>query len=69
MDVLDYSIYFSTTTDRCNYVYKKFNPRLTIAMDDELARSKLGLPSSIAFTSHSNTCWTIYDLNKLQNGP
>lgn len=30
MDVLDYSIYFSTITDPCNYVFHKFSPRLTV---------------------------------------
>ena len=69
MDVLDYSIYFSTVTDGCNYVYKKFNPRLTITMDDDATKSKLHLPSTISFTSHSNTCWTIYDFNKMPSGP
>ena len=64
MDALDYSIYFSTITDRCNYVFNKFCPRLTIDIDDENIKSKMNLPSSISFTSHSNTSWTIYDYSK-----
>lgn len=64
MDVLDYSIYFSTSSDRCNYVFSKFSPRLTIDIDDENVNKKLSLPPSLSFTSHSNTVWTIYDCEK-----
>lgn len=35
MDVLDYSIYLSTVTDPCNYVFKKFCPRMSLDIDDE----------------------------------
>lgn len=65
MDILDYSIYFSTVSDPCNYIFKKFNPRLTIDIDDEEIKSKLRLPDKVSFTSHSNLCWTIYDIAKL----
>ena len=65
MDVLDYSVHFSTVTDPCNYIFKKFNPRLTIDVDDENAKTRLGLPDRISFTSHSNICWTIFNFNKL----
>lgn len=41
MAALDYSIHFSTVTDPCNYIFKKFNPRLTIDIDDEDAKTKL----------------------------
>lgn len=68
MDVLDYSIYFSTSTDRCNYVYSKMNPRITIDLDDDDCR-KLNLPEKICFTSHSNTIWVSYDLEKLDDVP
>ena len=61
MDALDYNIYFSTSVDKCNYVFNKFSPRLTISIDDENIRNKLGLPDKLSFTSHSNTIWTIYD--------
>ena len=67
MDVLDYNVHFSTVTDPCNYIFKKFNPRLTIDVDDENAKTRLGLPDRISFTSHSNICWTIFDLNKREN--
>lgn len=69
MDKLDYSIYFSTVTDPCNYIFKKFNPRMTIGIDDESVKSKLNLPDKISFTSHSNTCWTIYDFDKFNGCP
>ena len=65
MDVLDYNVHFSTVTDPCNYIFKKFNPRLTIDVDDENAKTRLGLPDRISFTSHSNICWTIFNFNKL----
>lgn len=65
MHSLDYSIYFSTVTDVCNYVFKKFCPRLTINVDDVELKDKLHLPSEISFTSHSNLCWTIYDCKQL----
>ena len=65
MDVLDYNVHFSTVTDPCNYIFKKFNPRLTLDVDDEDVKTRLGLPDKISFTSHSNICWTIFDLNKV----
>ena len=64
MDVFDYSIFFSTVTDPCNYLFKKFNPRLTLDVDDDALKSRFNLSDRISFTSHSNTCWTIYDFNK-----
>ena len=65
MDVLDYNVHFSTVTDPCNYIFKKFNPRLTLDIDDENVKTRLGLPDRISFTSHSNICWTIFNFNKL----
>ena len=65
MDVFDYDIHFSTVTDGCNYLFNKFNPRLTIDIDDINIKQKLNLPDSISFTSHSNTGWIIYDINHL----
>lgn len=69
MDVLDYSVYFSVVTDPCNYVFKKFDPRLSLVIDDEAMKSKLGLPDQIFFTSHSNTAWVIYDFNRIGDAP
>lgn len=69
MDVLDYSIYFSTVTDPCNYVFKKFCPRLSIEIDDEHVQQKLALPSKLSFTSHSNLGWIVYDFSKMPDGP
>ena len=45
MDSLDYDIYFSTISDRCNYVFNKFNPRFSIEIDNDDIRTKLKLPS------------------------
>lgn len=64
MDVLDYDVYFSTTSDGCNYVYSKFNPRVTIQLDSPEFKS-LNLPQSISFTSHSNTVWVTYNFAKI----
>lgn len=65
MDVFDYSIHFSTVADPCNYVFSKFNPRLSLDIDDDGIKARLSLPSTVSFTSHSNTCWLIYNFNKL----
>ena len=67
MSVLDYNIYFSTTTDPCNYVFNKFSPRLIINMDDDDAQKKFNLPKRISFTSHSNVIWTIYKMDGMNN--
>lgn len=64
MDFLDYDIYFSTVTDPCNYIYSKFNPRITIDIDDNRYLEK-GLTKAISFTSHSNISYTIWNLGKL----
>lgn len=61
MSVLGYSIHFSTSTDPCNYLFKKFCPRLTVGIDDESIKASTGLPDALSFTSHANTVWTIYD--------
>lgn len=34
MKTLDYDIHLSTVTDRCNYVFNKFSPRLSLDIDD-----------------------------------
>ena len=69
MRVLDYDIYFSTTTDICNYIYNKFNPRITLDIDDE-NMLKHGISKSISFTSHSNIAYTIWNFDALhQNVP
>lgn len=64
MDVLDYDVYFSTTSDGCNYVYSKFNPRVSISIDSPIF-SGLNLPPKISFTSHSNTVWVTYNYAKI----
>ena len=64
MDILDYDIHFSTATDRCNYVFSKFCPRLELVVDDE-HYSQLRLPGKICFTSHSNVSYVTFNFNKL----
>ena len=64
MDVLDYSVHFSTVTDPCNYVYSTYNPRMEVHLDlDDY--NKLELPRSLYFTSHSNTAYVTYDFSKV----
>lgn len=64
MDVLDYDVWFNASCDPCNYVYSKFNPRLSISIDTPEAKD-LGLPESINLTSHSNTAWVCYNFLKV----
>ena len=55
MDVLDYSVWFNTICDPCNYVYSKMNPRVSVLLDSDRI-SGLGLNfKKVLFTSHSNT--------------
>lgn len=63
MSVLDYDVWLDASCDPCNYVYAKFNPRLSVELDREEVKN-LGLSSKILFTSHSNTAWMCYDFSK-----
>ena len=63
MDILDYDVWFNTICDPCNYVYQKFNPRISISLDVEDVKN-LGISKKILFTSHSNTAWICYDFSK-----
>lgn len=67
MNVFDYDIHFSTVTDGCNYLFNKFNPRLTLDIDEIEIKQKLNLPDRISFTSHSNISWIIFNLDHLKN--
>jgi len=33
MNVLDYPVWFNTIADGCNYLYKKYMPRVSIVID------------------------------------
>lgn len=66
MDVLDYDVWFNTICDPCNYVYSKFNPRISIDLDVDEPK-KLGLSRNILFTSHSNTAWICYNFSKIDD--
>ena len=63
MTALDYTVWFSTVTDGCNYVYQKYNPRIRIVCDRPECE-KLGIKGELNFTSHSNTQWIAYDMSK-----
>ena len=64
MNALDYDVWFNTICDPCNYVYSKFNPRVSIELDREDVKP-LGLSSKLMFTSHSNTSWICYNFSKV----
>ena len=66
MDVLDYGVWFNTTCDPCNYVYSKFNPRVSIDLDREDVKV-LGLSDKLLFTSHSNTAWICYNFSNISD--
>ena len=66
MKTLDYDVWFSTICDRCNYVYNKYNPRLSIALDKP-EFDKLNLGKKILFTSHSNTQWITYNFETISD--
>lgn len=62
MTVLDYPVWFNTIADSCNYLYKKYMPRVSIIIDQpEYAKFELG---KLLFTSHSNTAFIAYDFSK-----
>ena len=61
MTVLDYTVWFSTVTDGCNYIYQKYNPRIRISCDRPEC-AKFHLNGELNFTSHSNTQWITYDM-------
>ena len=63
MAALDYTVWFSTVTDGCNYVYQKYNPRIRVSCDRPECE-KLGIKGELDFTSHSNTKWIAYDMSK-----
>lgn len=65
MLAFDYDIHFSTATDRCNYVFNKFCPRMTLDIDDDLIKLKLNLSDKIYFTSHSNVSYVTYNFSAL----
>lgn len=66
MAFLDYDIHFSTVTDPCNYLFNKFNPRITLDIDDQKLLD-LGISKAISFTSHSNVSYIIYNYGAFKN--
>ena len=67
MATFDYDVHFSTATDKCNYVFNKFCPRLTIDIDDDNIKQKLNLPDKLHFTSHSNVSYVTYNFKALND--
>lgn len=66
MQVLNYPIWYSTYTDECNYVLTKYNPRVSIVMDNAEMCSKLKT-KKLHFTSHANTKLVVIDLANCQD--
>lgn len=64
MDKFDYSVWLNTICDPCNYVYKKYCPRMQISLDEYAKGFKF---DKLLFTSHSNTAWIAYDFSKVQD--
>lgn len=60
MTALDINSYFGTITDRCNLVYNKYCPRLTLNMN-EPRFEKFNL-KKLSFCSHSNVHWVVINL-------
>ena len=67
MQVLDYDVHLSTTTDKCNYIFNKFCPRLSLDIDDDIIKSKLRLPDKLSFTSHSNVSCIAFNFNSIKD--
>ena len=65
MSALDYDVHLSTASDRCNYVFNKFCPRIAIDIDDIELKFNLNLPDKICFTSHSNVTYVTYNFKAL----
>lgn len=64
MSKLKYPVWFSTICDPCNYVYKKYNPRVKLIMDDPVAiENSL---TNLVVTSHSNLQYVIYDFENIK---
>lgn len=62
MNLLDLNSWFGTVCDPCNFIYSKYNPRLRLHLDAEYCKDlKI---KQLLFTSHANTYWTIYNINK-----
>lgn len=65
MDVLDINSWFGTVTDTCNYLYKKYMPRLRVPIDPEMKGWKEKLKvDEVLFCSHSNVQWMIFNIGK-----
>ena len=65
MTVLDMNSWLNCSCDRLNYLYSKFNPRFYLYIDKpEYAKFNI---DCIIFGSHSNTQWTVYNLDKAED--
>lgn len=69
MDVFDYNVHLSTITDRCNYIFNKFCPRLTINVDDYSLKRRFNLPDKLCFTSHSNISYVTFNFKAFRDHP
>lgn len=65
MKAADYPVWFNTICDPCNYVYSKYNPRISISLD--IAQADPGLGKTLCYTSHANTQWICYDMSSVSD--
>jgi len=61
MEVFKLKSWFNTSCDECNYVYRKYNPRMYIRIDEPEAQSVY--PKTIAWCSNANTSWICYNMD------
>lgn len=63
ISIFNLGVWLNTTTDECNYVFEKYNPRFTIKIDNESYSNRYS--NDIIWTSHANTSYVIYNLDKI----
>lgn len=65
LDLLDVGIWFGTACDKCNYIYNKYCPRLTVNFKDS-EYLKLGIAEKLLFTTNANTAWTMFNKRRMK---
>ena len=65
MEMLDYDVWFNTTTDTCNYVFTKYDCRFSVAINE--CEFQQIYDKTVLWTSHSNPNYAIVDLDKFKS--
>ena len=63
MDFFGYRVWLNTVCDECNYVFNRFDTRITVKMDDE--RLAAGWKDDVLFTTNANLDLMVYNLDKI----